>query len=178
MQLSDITCLIVGASGTIGRTTAENFYREGARLALTYHTQKKSVLSNGLPASDLRIAAFKLDMRKWKDMQAVVARIKRKFGPINVLVNRAGVIGPIGATHEVSVEHWLHTMEINLIGSFNLVRAVVPLMLAAAGGKIIHFSGGGAAYGPPFFTAYGASRLLWCDSQRVRRLSSRTRTSR
>ena len=158
MQLSDKTCLIVGASGTIGRTTAENFYREGARLALTYHSEKKSVHSNGLPTSDQRIARFKLDVRKWKDIEAIVARVKRKFGPINVLVNCSGVLGPIGATHEISMEHWLQTIQINLIGSFYLVRAILPSMLAAGGGRIIQFSGGGAAYGRPFFTAYSASK--------------------
>jgi 3-oxoacyl-[acyl-carrier protein] reductase len=158
MQLSDKTCLIVGASGAIGRTTAMNFYREGARLALTYHSQKKSVFSNGLPTNDPRIAAFKLDVCKWKDIQSVVARVKRKFGPIDVLVNCAGVLGPIGATCEVLMEHWLQTIEINLIGSFYLVRAILPSMLATGGGKIIQFSGGGAAYGRPFFTAYSASK--------------------
>jgi len=167
MQLSDKTCLIVGASGTIGRATAKNFHREGARLALTYHSQKKSVFSNGLPTNDPRIAAFKLDVCKWKDIQSVLARVKRRFGPIDVLVNCSGVLGPIGATCEVLVEHWLQTIETNLIGSFYLVRAILPSMLATGGGKIIQFSGGGkiikfwgggAAYGRPFFTAYSASK--------------------
>jgi NAD(P)-dependent dehydrogenase (short-subunit alcohol dehydrogenase family) len=158
MQLSDKTCLIVGASGTIGRATAETFYREGARLALTYHSQKKSALSNGLPTSDPRIAVYKLDVRKWKDIQAIVARVKRKFGPIDVLVNCSSILGPIGATHDVSVGRWLETIQINLIGSFYLVRAVLPSMVATGGGKIIQFSGGGAAYGRPFFTAYSASK--------------------
>lgn len=158
MQLTDKTCLIVGASGIIGRATAETFYREGARLALTYHSQKKSILSNGLPTNDPRIAVYKLDVRKWNDIQAVVARVKRKFGPINVLVNCSSILGPIGATHDVSVARWLQTIQTNLIGSFYLVRAILPSMLGTGGGKIIQFSGGGAAYGRPFFTAYSASK--------------------
>ena len=46
----------------------------------------------------------------------------------------------------------------NLLGAFHLVRAAVPLMIAQGGGKIIHFSGGGAAYARPFFSAYAASK--------------------
>jgi NAD(P)-dependent dehydrogenase (short-subunit alcohol dehydrogenase family) len=158
MQLAEKTCLIVGASGAIGRATAESFYREGARLALTYHSDKQKLFSAALPARDPRVAPFKLDIRKPKEVQAVVGRVQRKFGRIDVLVNSSGILGPIGASHEVPAEHWRQTVEINLIGSFYLVRAVLPLMLEAGGGKIIHFSGGGAAYGRPFFTAYSASK--------------------
>jgi NAD(P)-dependent dehydrogenase (short-subunit alcohol dehydrogenase family) len=158
MELADKTCLIVGASGAVGRAIAENFYREGARVALTFHSRKKQLFSNGLPSRDPRIAAFKLDVRRRKDIQSIVAQVERKFGPINILVNCSGVLGPIGATHQVTVEHWLRTIEINLVGSFYLVRAVLPSMLAVGRGKIIQFSGGGAAYGRPFFTAYGASK--------------------
>jgi len=70
----------------------------------------------------------------------------------------SGVLGPIGATHKVSAARWLQAIEINLVGSFHLVQAVLPSMLAAGQGKIIQFSGGGAAYGRPFFTAYSASK--------------------
>jgi NAD(P)-dependent dehydrogenase (short-subunit alcohol dehydrogenase family) len=158
VEFTDKTCLIVGASGAIGHAVSKNFYREGARVALTFHSRKKHLFSKDLPAKDPRIALFRLDVRKWNDVQAVVARVKRKFGPIHVLVNCSGVLGPIGATHRVSVRHWLETVEINLAGSFYVVRAVLPSMLTAGEGKIIQFSGGGAAYGRPFFTAYSASK--------------------
>jgi 3-oxoacyl-[acyl-carrier protein] reductase len=101
---------------------------------------------------------FRLDTRKWKDVQTVVAKAEDKFGSINILVNCAGVLGPVGPTQEVSVEHWIQTIQINLIGGFLLARAVLPSMLASGAGKIIQFSGGGAAYGRPFFTAYSASK--------------------
>jgi 3-oxoacyl-[acyl-carrier protein] reductase len=158
MKLAGKTCLIVGASGAIGRTIAENFFREGAQVAVTSLSQKKGAFSAGLPAKNPRIAVFRLDLCKWKNVQSVVARVNRKFGGIHVLVNCAGILGPIGPTNDVSVEHWLKTIEINLVGSFYLVRAVLPSMLASGGGKIVQFSGGGAAYGRPFFTAYGASK--------------------
>jgi NAD(P)-dependent dehydrogenase (short-subunit alcohol dehydrogenase family) len=158
MELADKTCLIVGSSGVLGHAIAETFYREGARVALTFHASRKKPFSNGLPMGDPRLAAFRLDVRKRKDVPSVIAKVERKFGPINVLVNCSGILGPIGATHEVAIEHWLRTVEINLIGSYYLVRAVLPSMLAAGRGKIIQFSGGGAAYGRPFFTAYGTSK--------------------
>lgn len=136
---------------------AEEFYRAGARIAVTFHSQKKRILEN-LPAKDRRIACFRLDIRKWSNVRDVVDQVREKFGNIDVLVNCSGILGPVGATHTVRVEEWVRTFEINLFGSFYLVRAVLPSMLDAGHGKIIQFSGGGAAYGRPFFTAYSASK--------------------
>jgi NAD(P)-dependent dehydrogenase (short-subunit alcohol dehydrogenase family) len=158
MELADKTCLIVGASGAIGHAVAQTFYREGARVALTFRVQRKQLFLNDFPSRDPRVAAFKLDVCRPKDVQSVVAKVKRKWGPINILVNCSGILGPIGATQEVAMDRWLKTIEVNLIGSLYLVRAVLPSMLAVGRGKIIQFSGGGAAYGRPFVTAYGASK--------------------
>lgn len=158
MELADKTCLVVGASGVIGRAVAKKFHLEGARLALTYHTQKSATRSDDFPGKKAPVAFFALDVRNPKQVQSVVSRVARKFGPITVVVNCSGVLGPIGATHSVSAAAWRRTFEINLLGGFYLVRAVVPLMLASGRGKIILFSGGGAAYARPHFTAYSSSK--------------------
>jgi NAD(P)-dependent dehydrogenase (short-subunit alcohol dehydrogenase family) len=158
MELADKTCLIVGASGTIGRAIAQRFYHEGARVALTSRSDKQDVLPKGCQANAPRIARFLLDVRSWKEVEALVTEVQRKWGPINILVNCSGVLGPVGPTQNVPIDSWLQTLEINLVGCFYLVRAVVPLMLVAGGGKIIQFSGGGAAYARPFFTAYSTSK--------------------
>lgn len=158
MELANKNCLIVGASGAIGRAVAEKFYREGACVALTFHSRKRAALFGDLQAKDPRIATFALDVRNRKQVQTVVSRVTRKFGPIHILVNCSGVLGPIGPTHCVPVSAWLETLEVNLLGCFYLVRGVLASMLDAGGGKIILFSGGGAAYGRPFFTAYSTSK--------------------
>jgi NAD(P)-dependent dehydrogenase (short-subunit alcohol dehydrogenase family) len=158
VELANKNCLIVGASGAIGNAIAERFYREGARLALTFRSEGSRVSPEGRPFKDPRIARYALDVRDWKEVHAVVAKVNKRFGSINVLVNCSGVLGPIGPTHDVPVEEWVETIEANLIGCFYLVRAVVPSMLAAGGGKVIHLSGGGAAYARPFLTAYSASK--------------------
>ena len=158
MQLLGNTCLVVGASGAIGQAVAKKFHLEGARLALTYRNQKSAVKLDSLSSDDSPVAYFALDVRNQKQVYSVVSRVRRRFGPIDVLVNCSGVLGPVGATQDVSATAWRRTLEINLLGGFYLVRAVLPMMLSSGRGKIILFSGGGAAYARPHFTAYSSSK--------------------
>lgn len=158
MELANKNCIVIGASGAIGAAVAEAFATEGARLALTYFSEKPKVLEADATPKFRRAIVHRLDVTNRKQVDVLISRVAKKFGSIHCLVNCSGAQGPIGSTHEVSVENWVHTIEANLMGSFYLVRAVVPFMLASGGGKIINFSGGGAAYGRPFFTAYASSK--------------------
>src|SRR4029077_447025 len=115
----------------------------------TYHTRKITDPLKGVSRKDKRVENFPLDVRQPKQVEAVVARVERKFGPISVLVNCSGVLGPVGATHSIPPEEWRRALEINLFGGCYLVRGVVPSRVASGGGKIILFSGGGAAYSRP-----------------------------
>lgn len=155
--LAGKVCLIAGASGAIGSAIAERFYHEGARLALASHSRTADwCLSDRSSAS--RILRLQFDVRRAADVCEAIDSIHRHFGGLDVLVNCTGIQGPIGPAHALDPEDWARTIEINLIGAFHLVRGAVPLMLARGGGKIIHFSGGGAAHARPYFTAYGASK--------------------
>ena len=121
---------ITGASGTIGGAIAARFKKEGAEL----FTSRVELAD----ADAVQKAA--LDIRP------------------DVLVNCAGIYGPHGRCEDNSVTDWVRTIEVNLIGSFLLTRSVMPHMLRQRGGKIIHLSGGGAASGRAFYSAYSASK--------------------
>lgn len=155
-ELADKVCLIAGASGTIGSAVAERFYREGAWLVLAGHAHKTDWCAEDCAAS--RIHHVQFDVRRWEEVHAAVSESYDRFGAINVLVNCTGTQGPIGPAHTLDPGEWARAMENNLLGCFHLIRAVVPIMLAQGGGRIIHFSGGGAAYARPYFSAYGASK--------------------
>ncbi len=155
MELANRVCLIVGASGTIGRAISRRFHEEGALLALTYYSCKQPLGSDGFHEQAFQLP---LDVRQRKDVGAAVQQVLDRFGAIHVLVNCTGILGPIGPTAKISEKDWASTIETNLLGSFYLTRSVLPVMLAQSGGKIIHFSGGGAAYARPYYTAYGVSK--------------------
>src|SRR6266576_2990977 len=158
MILANRVCLIAGASGTIGRAIARRFQEEGASLALTYFSRKQPGAETGPDPFDEEVLQLSLDVRQRHDVASVVQQVIARFGTIHVLVNCTGVLGPIGPTAAISEDEWVCAVETNLFGSFHLTHAVLPVMMSQAKGKIVHFSGGGAAYARPYYTAYSASK--------------------
>jgi 3-oxoacyl-[acyl-carrier protein] reductase len=82
----------------------------------------------------------------------------KKFGTVDILVNCAGIYGPIGLITNNDTGHWLKAININLYGTFLCMRAVLPVMMKNNHGKIINMSGGGGASPMPRFSAYGTSK--------------------
>jgi 3-oxoacyl-[acyl-carrier protein] reductase len=103
-------------------------------------------------------AAITADVSRWPDVQQLVLESHAQLGGIDVLVNTAGVYGPIGPTAEVDTESWVRAIEVNLLGAFYLCRAVVPHMLAQRSGKVMLLAGGGATAPLPRLSAYAASK--------------------
>lgn len=157
-QLSGKVCLIAGASGAIGSAITRGFHKEGAHLALGFRGAKPEAFHKQPGASLERVSLYRFDVADWKQVDDTVRRVESEFGRIDVLVNCAGVLGPIGPFETSDVRDWAKTIEINLLGSMHLARAVVPGMKERRQGKIILLSGGGAAYAKPFFTSYSSSK--------------------
>jgi NAD(P)-dependent dehydrogenase (short-subunit alcohol dehydrogenase family) len=155
LELNNKVCVIAGASGAIGSAVVSRFVEAGAKLGVTYLSQKPE---KGESAVGRGVSEFQLDINNWEQVNRVIGELVEQFGTIDVLVNCTGVLGPVGPTSSISPDEWTRAVEINLLGSFYLTRAVLPVMLAHGKGKIVHFSGGGAAYARPFCTAYSASK--------------------
>ena len=92
---------------------------------------------------------------------AVAACVKQailELGGLHILVNNAGVHGPLGPIEDSDWREWVRAVEINLFGSVLPIRAVLPKFKAQRRGKIIQLSGGGATNPLPRFSAYAASK--------------------
>ena len=158
LELKEKVCLIAGASGAIGQAVARRFARAGASLALSCHAAKPNGFLDAISKGAARVRRFRMDVTDEREVRAFARHAHQTFGQIDVLVNCTGVLGPIGPLTTLQTRDWIRTVEVNLFGSFHLARAVVPFMQERGGGKIIFISGGGAAYGRPYFTAYSASK--------------------
>ncbi len=131
--------LITGAASGIGFACADRFAREGATIAgidLAEQPEEWQRVSEAAPASSF---ASGVDVRDEEAVKNAVAGILETHGRIDVLVNGAGVEG-VGAAHELAVEDWDRTVDINLKGSFIVTKHTVPAMIAAGSGSIVHIA--------------------------------------
>ena len=159
MRLKDKVALITGAGRGIGRAIALAYAAEGARLALAARSldqlEETAAAAHAIGAETCVISVDVTD-------QAAVDRMAKqavdRFGRIDILVNNAGIVGPIGALEDNDVESWLRTIQVNLVGAYLCCRAVIPLMAAGGGGRIINLSGSGATSAPYHLSAYGSSK--------------------
>jgi 3-oxoacyl-[acyl-carrier protein] reductase len=151
--------LITGAGRGIGYATAMRFARQGALLALNdreigpaFEALARAAREHG---GDLLACAA--DVSDHAAMQAFIADAESRYGGIDVLVNNAGILHAV-ATAEETWERFERTMAVNLGGTFATMRAVLPGMLARAGGRIINVASELGLIGFPSYAAYCASK--------------------
>lgn len=158
-NVKDKSILITGAGRGIGKRLAIGFASHGARVALLARSKAELDLAN-LEIEHAGGIALRLraDVRDSEQINASVDRIKAHHGRLDVLVCAAALQGPIGSFLTTPVKHWLETIDTNLIGVANAIRAVLPHMIQRRTGKIIVLGGRGVADPRPNFTAYAASK--------------------
>jgi len=158
-QFEDKKVIVTGGAGGIGGVVAGGFLSEGAQvLVLDINKKELKAKCKELRKISPRISGLAVDVSDKKQVKKTAIFIKNKFaGRIDVLVNAAGIYGPIGKFEEADLDFWRKTIEVNLVGTVNMCALVIPFMKKVRRGKIINFSGGGD--GPsPRFTAYGSSK--------------------
>jgi NAD(P)-dependent dehydrogenase (short-subunit alcohol dehydrogenase family) len=170
MTLSRKVALVTGGGRGIGAGIARAFVAEGAAVFLVSRTRSElealaAELASGEGEAGTgeagRPARVGYQVADVSDAGAVAAAVEAcvsSLGPIDVLVNAAGIYGPIGLTWEVDADEWARAVAVNLMGTLHACRAVIPGMVARGGGRIINFSGGGATAPLPRFSAYAATK--------------------
>lgn len=98
------------------------------------------------------------DVRDYRSFQEQLQRMNNTWGPVEILIANAGVVGPVGPFAETQPEHWQEVLQTNITGVMNSVRAVLPQMIDRRQGKILIVSGTGAAAARPLFAPYAASK--------------------
>lgn len=156
------TAVITGASRGLGRAMARRFVAEGASVVLCARSGDELVKLQtelmSLAAGKQAVEILTADISRPQETQAIAARALATTGRVDVLVNNAGIYGPMGNIEEVDWADWQRTFEVNLNGSVLMARAVLPAMKAQKSGKIIQVSGGGATNPMPRLCAYAASK--------------------
>jgi NAD(P)-dependent dehydrogenase (short-subunit alcohol dehydrogenase family) len=160
MILGNKVSIITGGSLGIGRAIASAFAKEGSHLVLASRTasELETTKRELAGSSSARVEIFRADVSRPREVTALVDFTLARFNTIDVLVNCAGIYGPIGLVTGVDPAKWLEAININLYGTFLCMRAVLPAMMKNKRGKIINLSGGGGASPLPRFSAYGTAK--------------------
>ncbi len=157
--LRDRVVLITGAATGIGRATALAFGRLGARVAVNHLGQKAAAdeLVHAITVQGGRAAAFEADVTCSAEVGTMVEAIERGLGPVEVLVNNAGILleRPLVATHD---EEWERVLATDLTSVFRVTRAVLPGMQRRAHGVIVNVASDLGMVGRAGFTAYCAAK--------------------
>lgn len=162
-SLTGRTAIVTGASQGLGRAIATALFHAGASVVICGRTQKTldeaaQAISAERVNEKQRLIAFPADVSNMADVEKLKDRALREMGNIQILVNNAGVYGPIGPIEDVDWNEWTRSVEINLYGPVLLCRALLPHFRQKGYGKIIQISGGGATAPKPRFEAYAASK--------------------
>ncbi len=159
MRLEGKTVFITGGSRGIGEALALAFARAGAHLALVARsTADLERVAEAGRALGVQVLAVSADVARRADVERATALALEVFDRIDVLVNAAGIYGPIGPLAECDMGGWAAAIETNLLGTAFTMRAVLPGMIERREGCVINFSGGGAVSPFPRFSAYSASK--------------------
>lgn len=137
-RLKGKIAIITGASQGMGTAHARAFVAEGAKVILTdLNDDAGEALARELGDAAIFVTHDVGDAAGWA---GVVAAGEARFGPINVLINNAGIIGPVAKTADLAEADFLKVCAVNQLGVFLGMQAVLPSMVAQGGGSIVNIS--------------------------------------
>jgi len=158
-RLDGKVAIITGAARGMGESHAKRFIKEGAKVTLTDVNEEAGRALAELLGDNARFIAQ--DVTVLADWTRVVQETEDAFGPVTILVNNAGILGPMTKTADLDEDDYQKVMSINADSQFLGMKAVLPSMLKAGIGSIVNISslaGLRANYGFPSL-AYVASKF-------------------
>jgi NAD(P)-dependent dehydrogenase (short-subunit alcohol dehydrogenase family) len=132
------TALVTGGASGLGAATAVRLEAEGMRVVTL----------------DLHGADVLADVTD----EEALGRAAAEVGPVDVLCNSAGVVGPNRPLLETATDEWRRTFEINVFGTLNTMRAFVPGMVERGWGRVVNFASMAGKDGNPGLAAYSAAK--------------------
>lgn len=159
-RLAGTVALVTGGGLGLGRHLAEALAGAGAAVGILGRTgaaleeTETAIRGAGLGP----VASAVADVTDARALDEAVARIADRLGPVDVLVNNAGIGGPIGPAWEVDPEDWWRTMEVNVGGVVACSRLVLPGMVARGRGRVLNITSEAGVFRWPLFSAYAVSK--------------------
>lgn len=170
--------LITGASSGIGEAIARHLASLGHRVVLgARRIDRLQALVEELQAQGQRASCRALDVTQLSDMQAFVEHAEAQHGPIDVIINNAGVM-PLSPLDALKVDEWNRMIDVNIRGVLHGIAAVLPGMQARGRGQVINIASIGAHAVSPTAAVYCATKYaVWAISEGLRLENERIRVT-
>jgi 3-oxoacyl-[acyl-carrier protein] reductase len=168
--------VVTGAASGMGRAEAKLFAAEGAQVAVTdVNEDGARAVADEITAAGRRAEGWRLDVGDGDEIDRVVADIARKLGGIDILVNNAGIAGFEDFESDAYEALWDRMLRINLTGEMRMIRACLPYLGRAEGGRIVNIASteglGATALNSPYTAAkhgvVGLTRALAVELART-----------
>jgi 3-oxoacyl-[acyl-carrier protein] reductase len=153
-ELDGQVALVTGGGRGIGATIARELAAGGARVAVSARSREQ-VEAVANETGGLAVVA---DVSAPESVEAMVGEVESELGPIDLLVNNAGIAGWESTAWETDPNEWWRVFEVNVFGAYLCCRSVIPGMIERGHGRIVN-TGSGSGYLPgQQMTAYGSSK--------------------
>jgi 3(or 17)beta-hydroxysteroid dehydrogenase len=155
-RLAQKVALVTGGAVGLGQAIAQRLASEGASVVIT-DVDRSAGTATAAAAGLEFMEQDVCDEQRWTQ---VVGEIEQRLGRLNILVNNAGILGPMNAVspEDTPLDLWRRIFAVNVEGVFLGCRAAIPAMRRAGDGSIINISSIAALRATPYATAYGASK--------------------
>ena len=167
IDMTGQVALVTGASRGLGREFAKAIAGAGASVALVARSESGLKETGAtIEAAGGRAIILACDVADQDSVLATLQETERRLGPLNVLVNNAGVAGPTGHDWEIDPAEWWRVFEVNVLGQFYFAQAAMPGMVARSCGRVVNVSSAAAGFPSPGYSAYCAAKAaltLWTE---------------
>ena len=156
-SLKGRVALVTGAGRGIGRAIAAALSDAGASVCILSRTRKElDETTQAIRAAGGTALIAVADVTNAVEISDAVSMTQRTLGPIEILVNNAGILGPLGPFAQADPAEWWRSVEVNVMGPLNTIHCVLPAMLDRGSGCIINVVTGMAPF--PYFSGYCAGK--------------------
>jgi 3-oxoacyl-[acyl-carrier protein] reductase len=139
-EMKGKVAMVTGAGGGVGRAISKRLASEGCKVVLIGRNRDKLVKVGSEIGDKKNVLTVATDITKEAEVLSATEQTISSFDKIDILVNNAGTITDPSPFHESSDDHWNELIDTNLIGTFRMTKAVIPIMMKNGGGNIVNIS--------------------------------------
>jgi len=154
----DAAAIVTGGARGIGYAVADRLAKAGVRVALWDVDEARATASARQLGPAERVIALAVDVTSEAAVAKALAETNRRLGPLDIVVNNAGIAGPSKTLWDYTPEEWRRVFAINVEGPYLCCRAVVPQMMERGYGRIVNIASIAGKEGNPNAAAYSASK--------------------